>query len=201
MGFAFQPNSQKDDGSDMNPGITGEVIYRKRHIRLHNRFLKMKHHKPKHIYFDDDGNEIKTNIDNNEVKTVLHSSSDDDSNTNVPIRKINTNKLMESSLTFKSIENDEENHSLIDGELDGGCLDDDIAIEMPIASGSVKKEKKKRRKAKLISARLPSEILNDKSLIKYWYKRFSLFSKFDNGIKLDKGELKKIYEFILYVCQ
>lgn len=38
--------------------LSGEVVYRKKHIRLHNRILKMKQHKSKHIYFDDDGNEV-----------------------------------------------------------------------------------------------------------------------------------------------
>lgn len=36
---------------------------------------------------------------------------------------------------------------------------------------------------------LPDEIRKDTSLLKYWHNRFRLFSKFDKGIKLDKGKL------------
>lgn len=35
---------------------------------------------------------------------------------------------------------------------------------------------------------LPNEIQKDTSLLKYWYNRFRLFKKFDQGIKLDKGK-------------
>lgn len=37
---------------------------------------------------------------------------------------------------------------------------------------------------------LPEEIRKDMSLLKYWYNRFRLFRKFDQGIKLDKGKIK-----------
>lgn len=46
-----------------------------------------------------------------------------------------------------------------------------------------KRSKKKHRKSIL---ELPEEIANDRTLIKYWSKRFSLFSLFDLGIKLDR---------------
>lgn len=36
---------------------------------------------------------------------------------------------------------------------------------------------------------LPVEIQKDLSLIKYWFNRFRLFKKFDQGIKLDKGKM------------
>lgn len=48
-----------------------------------------------------------------------------------------------------------------------------------------KRPKKKRRPPKS-TAELPEEIANDKTLMKYWSKRFSLFSRFDLGIKLDR---------------
>lgn len=53
---------------------------------------------------------------------------------------------------------------------------------------SVKKtQKKKRRKQSKKNINLPVEIDNDKTLMKYWLKRYRLFSKFDQGIKLDRG--------------
>lgn len=39
---------------------------------------------------------------------------------------------------------------------------------------------------------LPVEIQKDLSLLKYWHKRFRLFKKFDQGIKLDKGKIHVI---------
>ncbi|XP_055908311.1 trimethylguanosine synthase [Eupeodes corollae] len=44
------------------------------------------------------------------------------------------------------------------------------------------KKKKKNRKLK----KIPKFIVEDKSLRSYWHKRFSLFSRFDEGIKLDR---------------
>lgn len=46
--------------------------------------------------------------------------------------------------------------------------------------------RKKKRKRKL---NFPSEIKENPKLRKYWHRRFSLFSKFDMGIKLDEGKL------------
>lgn len=50
-----------------------------------------------------------------------------------------------------------------------------------------KKDKKKKRKNKNAStAGLPAEIAGDKSMFKYWYRRFMLFSRFDQGVRLDR---------------
>lgn len=54
-----------------------------------------------------------------------------------------------------------------------------------IAKANSKKSKKKRRQNKMLAG-LPAEIANDRTLYKYWCKRFSLFSLFDLGIKLDR---------------
>jgi hypothetical protein len=40
---------------------------------------------------------------------------------------------------------------------------------------------------------MPDEIKAEKCLKKFWYNRFALFSKFDQGIQLDRGKLK--FEF------
>ncbi|XP_050432452.1 trimethylguanosine synthase-like [Adelges cooleyi] len=58
----------------------------------------------------------------------------------------------------------------------------------------VLKDKFKRRKivktknklSKCLASSIPIEIRKDTSLLKYWRKRFRLFSKFDQGIKLDR---------------
>lgn len=50
-----------------------------------------------------------------------------------------------------------------------------------------KREKKKKRKgAKKIPPGLPAELAAEPDLLKFWYQRYSLFSKFDLGIRLDR---------------
>lgn len=207
MGYSY------DDRSQADASFSGDVVYRKKHIRLHNRNLKMKHHKAKHTYFDDSGTEIKeTETAKNESNILVHSSSDDDSNiimmTVAPLPRMllsivttstNDNKLDKcptatiGNVDDKEVVNDELVENLADAmaedevdEAQGGGIVVDAATENRVG---VKKEKKRRRKNKILAAGLPPEIANDKSLLKYWYKRFSLFSLFDMGIKLDRGLL------------
>ncbi|KAI4499869.1 hypothetical protein M0802_005125 [Mischocyttarus mexicanus] len=73
--------------------------------------------------------------------------------------------------------------------------------------GNIKKTlKKKRRKQSKSSISFPAEINNDKTLMKYWVKRYQLFSKFDQGIKLDRESWfsvtpEKIAEHIAERCR
>lgn len=50
-----------------------------------------------------------------------------------------------------------------------------------------KKKNKKKNKSKKING-LPPEIASVPELAKYWAQRYRLFSRFDDGIKLDKGK-------------
>lgn len=52
--------------------------------------------------------------------------------------------------------------------------------------GSKKKRLKLRRRRK-VGAEMPVEIGKDPELRKYWGQRYRLFSKFDEGVKLDRG--------------
>lgn len=49
-------------------------------------------------------------------------------------------------------------------------------------------QKKNNRKKNNRNNHLPPEIKNNKSLMKYWHDRYSLFSKFDEGIQMDEGK-------------
>ncbi|NXJ81604.1 TGS1 synthase, partial [Trogon melanurus] len=49
-----------------------------------------------------------------------------------------------------------------------------------------KKEKKRRRRNKIAPGAIPAEIAADPELAKYWAQRYRLFSRFDEGIKLDR---------------
>ncbi|NXE79637.1 TGS1 synthase, partial [Cochlearius cochlearius] len=49
-----------------------------------------------------------------------------------------------------------------------------------------KKEKKRRRRNRIALGAIPAEIAADPELAKYWAQRYRLFSRFDEGIKLDR---------------
>lgn len=74
MGYTFNENYK-------GKKLQGEVVYRKRNIRLQNRQLKMKFSRPKpvnkHIYFNENGDEIiytqdKVMFINYEVRRLLY---------------------------------------------------------------------------------------------------------------------------------
>lgn len=192
MGYAFT------DQNSVESSITaGEIVYRKKHVRLHNRMLKMMPSaavKPKHTFFDDDGNEV-NDWSQQENEIAVHTSSDEDgppipqsSRINIPF----TSQL--SSDANPSEENDTKqeicNINLsIDQENDSNCVDENAAQDsLQERQPQSKKEKKKKRKGKF-QPNIPVEIANDKVLKKFWYKRFSLFSMFDFGIRLDRGKI------------
>ncbi|XP_037049141.1 trimethylguanosine synthase isoform X2 [Bradysia coprophila] len=187
MGYSYEDN---DDGIEKS--TAGHVIYRKKHIRLHNRILKMKHHKSKHTYFDNDGNEInEPNQTNTDTTLLMHSSSDDESIAEKPTRHSSTISSPPTIPFTEDIATVSTTQATSDGSaatpMEPTSIDESADIDAKtLARDANRKEKKKRRKNKILSAGVPSEIANDKQLQKYWHKRFSLFSLYDSGIKLDK---------------
>lgn len=227
--------------------LQGEVIYRKRHVRLPNRQLKMKINRTKavnkHIYFNEDGVEVTNTIDKvkhylsycpitlptetelqpNErgsyTKAQFTSSSDeenDDLNKKLNVKRLVFNKPSTSSLetptdiniTFNSCDeslddvfakqeilrvetndDDDDDIDFPDKELpiNVNTEKDNTEIIKTYDDDSVKKsQKKRRRKQNKRNISLPAEVDNDRDLMKYWVKRYRLFSKFDQGIKLDR---------------
>lgn len=62
-------------------------------------------------------------------------------------------------------------------------------------SNSVQQRKERvplsqKHKRKMKSAPMPADVMENPILEKYWKRRFSLFSKFDMGIKLDRGKMR-----------
>ena len=51
------------------------------------------------------------------------------------------------------------------------------------------KKKKKKQNKKMPLTSLPEEVALNKILRKYWIRRYQLFSKFDEGIRLDEGKV------------
>lgn len=52
---------------------------------------------------------------------------------------------------------------------------------------SKRRKRKKRTKFNGFESNYPPEIEENPDLQKYWYNRYRLFSKFDEGIRLDAG--------------
>ncbi|KAM7360058.1 trimethylguanosine synthase 1 [Cochliomyia hominivorax] len=83
------------------------------------------------------------------------------------------------------MENDEYNESDeedCDKQLE--TQEDDNNVLHGVQQKIISKQEKRKRNRKLKN--VPSFILEEKGLLKYWRKRFSLFSRFDEGIRLDR---------------
>lgn len=194
MGYAFV-----DKNSNETSMTKGEIVYRKKHVRLHNRMLKMlpgTSCKSKHTFFDDDGNEIMDNKES-EAEMLQHSSSDEDA----PIQPLNSrinNSIVPFTSQLSSDGNANEENEQKEEVNINLSIDDGVEESMQLndeEKQAVRRERKRKRKGKF-QIIIPVEIANDKVLKKYWYKRFSLFSYFDQGIQLDRGELKTIFKYL-----
>lgn len=201
MGFAYDETGAIVE----HPDQLAEVVYRKKHIRLSNRNLKLHYAKtPRHTYFDDDGAELPEKVcvcifirnalilnvtqspqTLNESNTLLmHSSSDDEYDVTNLVSRSSAAALSASPVCYKRL--DESNG-------DASPQNDEDTATQPLLTRNInttsKKDKKKKRKNKNSTARLeglPAEIAGDKSMLKYWYRRFMLFSRFDQGVRLDR---------------
>lgn len=60
-----------------------------------------------------------------------------------------------------------------------------VYVELSIED--VKRPKKKKRKRKR-KQQVPEEMATEPELAKYWAQRYRLFSRFDQGIRLDRGQ-------------
>ncbi|NXO03282.1 TGS1 synthase, partial [Rhinopomastus cyanomelas] len=60
----------------------------------------------------------------------------------------------------------------------GQAVDENVTTKM--------KERKRRRRKRIAPGAIPAEITADPELAKYWAQRYRLFSRFDDGIKLDR---------------
>ncbi|XP_031621380.1 trimethylguanosine synthase [Contarinia nasturtii] len=201
MGYSFQNDCSQD--------TNGHVMYRKRNIRLHNNMLKMK---KKRIDLDssardeallnliadsssDEADKLVPNISiMKQESPEQNAQKDDESNaafdsTNTidePIDKV-------TDANDKSNNAEENQNNKCDIDVDETQKDETASVthiednicETVAPKSNSKKMKKKRRQNKMLAG-LPAEIANDRTLYKYWCKRFSLFSLFDLGIKLDR---------------
>lgn len=78
-------------------------------------------------------------------------------------------------------------------------LEEDTGETAGVSNQKRSKKKKKKRKG---MATMPPEIAGDQELRKYWGQRYRLFSKFDEGIRMDRGivvPFSDIYRSIVHL--
>ncbi|KAL6444166.1 hypothetical protein ACFW04_001835 [Cataglyphis niger] len=140
--------------------LQGEVVYRKRNIRRQSFQLmaELKRLKTTHKTTFDDAEMITkhTNKINKYLSCDLSSVPAE-----IDVQSNDKGSYTKAQATFTSSSDDED---------------------------SIKKmqKKKKKKQVKRLNKILPKEIANDYKLWKYYIKRFGLFSRYEDGIKLDR---------------
>ncbi|GJQ78943.1 hypothetical protein Trydic_g110 [Trypoxylus dichotomus] len=138
--------------------LKGHVDYKMKHIRLQNRHLRLRQYK------------------NSQNTTVpKHIRFDDDGNIIAENNEVEELPVSDNSDSKQSTSSNTEDNLDLDKYGTASQEESDKVTENVI--------RKRRRKRKLI---LPPEIKENPKLKKYWLRRFSLFNRFDQGIKLDE---------------
>jgi trimethylguanosine synthase len=160
--------------SDGESPVAGYVHYKMKHIRLQNRHLKLRSdyvQRPQHVHFDDDGNVIDDATPAEEVKRSSKQSR-------VVLDRFDFQVKFQSVLPDSS----DDKQSSADEEISNELVTTPPKLEEQTDDNAIPKRKK--RKKKIV---MPPEIKENVHLRKYWHRRFNLFSRFDEGIKLDEG--------------
>ncbi|KMQ92490.1 trimethylguanosine synthase [Lasius niger] len=140
--------------------LQGEVVYRKRNIRRQSFQLmaELKRLKTTHKTTFDDAEMITkhTNKTNKYLSCDLSSVPAE-----IDVQFNDKGSYTKAQATFTSSSDDEDNVKMM-------------------------QKKKKKKQVKRLNKILPKEIANDYKLWKYYIKRFGLFSRYEDGIKLDR---------------
>ncbi|XP_035526403.1 trimethylguanosine synthase-like [Morone saxatilis] len=75
--------------------------------------------------------------------------------------------------------------------------------ELRTKDGQKPKKKKKKKKKRGRKQQVPAEMAAKPELAKYWAQRYRLFSRFDEGIRLDRGQsalYMHAYKCVVEVC-
>ncbi|XP_063228523.1 uncharacterized protein LOC134534206 isoform X2 [Bacillus rossius redtenbacheri] len=163
MGYSFSPDT-------CNSAIKMEkahVWYRKKNIKYHNRHLKFGNRPQK------DAEQVDGMSTLDKVKQFLADVSDEEAGRDRDDRDDRPQAACGA-----------RPGPLARGE----SVDADLEEATEDADRKQQLRKKKKRQAKR-AANLPEEIVRDRTLMKYWIRRYQLFSRFDEGIKLDAGNV------------
>jgi trimethylguanosine synthase len=122
------------------------------------------------VHFDDDGNVIDDATPAEEVKRSSKQSR-------VVLDRFDFQVKFQSVLPDSS----DDKQSSADEEISNELVTTPPKLEEQTDDNAIPKRKK--RKKKIV---MPPEIKENVHLRKYWHRRFNLFSRFDEGIKLDE---------------
>lgn len=178
--------------SDSLPRIKdGHVTYKEAKVLSQTRNLNLGQ-KPVHIKFDDDGKPGESKA-LRKVKSFLHKRLKASQETDDILEE---HLVPEASAEDKGVDlEDSDSEQQKDASV---ALKEEKQIDDVEAASKVtdtwdkvvsksKSKKKKKKKQKRPSIPMPEDVASDEELKKYWFQRYRLFSKFDEGIKLDRG--------------
>ncbi|XP_049861120.1 trimethylguanosine synthase-like isoform X1 [Schistocerca gregaria] len=230
MGYAFQPHRHIPKSSVLYRKRNIRVQNRQLKMNL-NRSMASRH-----IYYDDDGNECESALSRTKqflnsitissaqpygttaaIITDTHSSSDEDISPAQRQQQKSVVRKERKRLSLCGCDTDpastvELAESLPNAEkssvLEVANSGDGEIVPLADDQEIVKKpqQKKKRKKGKRLSSKIPEEIISNPKLMKYWVRRYQLFSKFDEGIRMDNDSWfsvtpERVAEHIAERCQ
>lgn len=166
---------------------------------------------PSHFWYDDKGEKLTFTKSKalNKVKRFLEKADDEDRELdqkmegdpgvcNESVLDINDSDSSSSSDDTSNLQQkpgphsqkNQEQSEIVDSKLNKNIHSEkEVSIENQCMENETiqitsHKKKKKRNKKKV---KMPPEVANSGDLRKYWAQRYRLFSRFDEGIKLDRG--------------
>lgn len=166
---------------------------------------------PSHFWYDDKGEKLTFTKSKalNKVKRFLEKADDEDRELdqkmegdpgvcNESVLDINDSDSSSSSDDTSNLQQkpgphsqkDQEQSEIVDSKLNKNIHSEkEVSVETQCMENETiqitsHKKKKKRNKKKV---KMPPEVANSEDLRKYWAQRYRLFSRFDEGIKLDRG--------------
>ncbi|XP_067677508.1 uncharacterized protein [Haliotis asinina] len=222
--FGYKLSSEESDS--LSRIKDGHVTYKEAKVLNQTRSLNLGQ-RPVHIKFDDDGNPTESKS-LRKVKSFLlkHLKVSQDSE---EVLEEHLVPAARKGVDFKDVDSKQQKAASVEEHLVPAAskdvdLEDVDSKEQKASSveehletvfkqdtwdkvvSKSKKSKKKKKKQKRPSIPMPEDVAADEELKKYWFQRYRLFSKFDEGIKLDRESWfsvtpEKIAEHIAERCQ
>lgn len=188
----------------------GKIAYKdKRAFRNSKKIDKGK--QPKHIWYDERGEKLTVTKSKtlNKAKRFLQKAEEESKSlVEEEENEGGFSVIPKELLDGNSSDTSSSSEEILGGDnLESQCRDDkeqnqsmssltekddvtEVSDVVGVSKSSTNKRKKKKRNTKKV--KMPPEVADSDDLRKYWAQRYRLFSKFDEGIKLDRGIILNI---------
>lgn len=198
----------------------GKIKYRdKKAFRNSKKMDKGK--EPSHFWYDDKGEKLTFTKSKalNKVKRFLEKADDeeldqkmegDPSVCNESVLDVNDSDSSSSSEDTSNSQQqkpgpqsqkDEEQRETVDSQLNANIHSEkEVSVETQCTGNETIQSQKKKKKRNKKKVKMPPEVANSEDLRKYWAQRYRLFSRFDEGIKLDRGMCTRGYSLYELTC-